>query len=290
MAKRCVLLLLIALQLFAPIPAQAKELVLDGITPQTDSSIQHVLGINNDYGFGFIAGESRNLFEIDIIANYAISSGTVSAYVYQNSSNGNSGTGTYIATLVQSEDASAYGSLSNGYLLKMKGRAPLVVGLKYWVFFRIANYAGVGGDFWGTVTPTVVGSWSLIGSTGSYQLIMNTNNFPYTSYPIARLYLSTPATISVALNSGGSTASYRRQSTLRATVNSDGPITFFANGKKIAGCINIQSTGGAALCAWKPSLRGAIQVKARVIPRDNEFEPATSSSTNINVGARSNYR
>jgi hypothetical protein len=166
MPKRFITIVLLALQIISPSVAQAKELVFDGITPQTDGSIEIKIAINYDYGFGFIAGENRDLTEINIIADRLITSGTVSAYVYQNSSNGNAGTGTYVATLVQSEDASSYGSLSNAYLLKMKGRASLVAGLKYWVFFRYANYAGVGADFWGKVTPTVVGSWSIIGSTG----------------------------------------------------------------------------------------------------------------------------
>jgi hypothetical protein len=290
-AKKCIAFLLLALQILNPVNAQAKELVFDGITPQSDATIPIKIAINNDYGFGFIAGETRELVEIDIIANFAITSGTVSAYVYQNSSNGNAGTGTYIGTLVQSEDASTYGSLSNAYLLKMKGRTSLITGLKYWVFFRYANYAGSGADFWGTVTPTVVGSWAIIGSGGNYQLILNTNNFSYTSYPIARLYLSTPTTISVALSPGGSSATYRRSSNLRANVNSDGPVTFYANGKKIGGCISIQSTSGVALCPWKPSFRGAVQVKARVVPRDSEnYDPAISTATTINVDNRTNRR
>ena len=44
-------------------------------------------------------------------------------------------------------------------------------------------------------------------------------------------------------------------------------VTFYANGKRIAGCINVPTDNSLiATCNWKPAIRGTITVTATVTP------------------------
>jgi hypothetical protein len=66
-----------------------------------------------------------------------------------------------------------------------------------------------------------------------------------------------------------STATYRNQSSLVATVSYAGKVTFFANNKRIAGCISVATVGSGpftATCNWSPAIRGAVTVTANYIP------------------------
>jgi hypothetical protein len=273
--------------------ANAGEVVFDGITPQTNSTIPVSIGVNttSKYGFGFVAGASRTLTQVEIIVTSAISSGKIAGYLYQNDSNGASGTGTYVGVFTQSATATAYSGLTNQYLLKLSGSAKLVAGKKYWIYFICATYSGNELNVWGSTTPTVSTDWSIITSGLDYVLINNSNAFNYQYYPITKLILSISASISVSLTGGSNVAIYRRTSQLRAAVDSDGPVTFFANNKKINGCTSITSSSGVAVCSWKPSIHGRVSISARVIPNDVlNYEANTSSAISINTVSRSNAR
>ena len=64
-----------------------------------------------------------------------------------------------------------------------------------------------------------------------------------------------PTSHSIALTSGLTTATYRSSSTIRSTVDIDGRVTFYSNGKKIPGCINVLTSSKVANCNWKPSVK-----------------------------------
>jgi photosystem II stability/assembly factor-like uncharacterized protein len=88
------------------------------------------------------------------------------------------------------------------------------------------------------------------------------------------------------------TPTFRTSVTLRATLataGSDGFVTFFANGKKIPGCVKVATVSLVANCTWKPSNRGGIAISATSYPSDNSF---TSASINlpVSVGSRSGTR
>jgi hypothetical protein len=87
-------------------------------------------------------------------------------------------------------------------------------------------------------------------------------------------------------------AAFRTPSTITATLSvagSDGKVTFFANGKKIAGCIKIASTSLVATCNWKPAVRGAITLSAISYPNDSNYLSG-SVSLPIVVSSRSGLR
>lgn len=96
-----------------------------------------------------------------------------------------------------------------------------------------------------------------------------------------------PTTHTIALSSGLTTAVYRTSSTLQSTSDVDGKVTFFFNGKRIPGCINIQTQSKVATCTWKPAAVGANKITAQIIATGGSL--ATSVFT-INVAARGGKR
>ena len=266
---------------------------MDGITPQTDLTKVSDYGLTtSNYGFGFTAGASREIVEVDILVSRALASSTVVGRMYQNSVNGASGSGTFVATFTQPSSAVAYvGGITNAYILRLTGTAQLVAGLKYWIYFTAPNYTGVETNYWVTTTPTVSGSWAMVTSGSSYVMTIASNSFTNSAYPAFKLVASTPTTISVSLNAGGSTATFRTSTWVKAQVNSDGPVTFYANKKYIPGCKGIQSSAGVALCNWKPSLHGVYKLTARVLPTDSaNYLPKSSDDFQMLVSKRTNIR
>ncbi len=85
----------------------------------------------------------------------------------------------------------------------------------------------------------------------------------------------TPLSHTIALTSGLSTAIYRTASTLRSTTDVDGKVTFFSNGKRIPGCINIQTVNKIANCSWKPSAINYNNITARVVASGGSLTTST---------------
>lgn len=56
---------------------------------------------------------------------------------------------------------------------------------------------------------------------------------------------------------------FRGTNSIIASGGSPGKITFYANGKKIAGCIGL-TYSGSATCIWKPSQRGSVSLFAEI--------------------------
>lgn len=75
---------------------------------------------------------------------------------------------------------------------------------------------------------------------------------PIRSFTVAAAAL--PGVV-LTMNSGLRTATFRTVNTISAVTTEAGKVTFFADGKKIAGCISIQTSANTASCSWKPSVR-----------------------------------
>lgn len=97
-----------------------------------------------------------------------------------------------------------------------------------------------------------------------------------------------PGTISLALNN----AIFRTNTTITATVSptTGGKTTFYANGKKIPGCISKVSTGSSVTCTYKASVRGAVKIYARYLPTDSNFTAANSLTSTILISNRPSIR
>jgi hypothetical protein len=96
-----------------------------------------------------------------------------------------------------------------------------------------------------------------------------------------------PTIHTIALTSGLSSAVYRTNSTLRSTVDIEGKVTFFFNGKRIPGCRNIQTVSLIATCIWKPSAINFNYITAQLVTPGGSL---TTSTFRIFVARRSIFR
>jgi hypothetical protein len=83
---------------------------------------------------------------------------------------------------------------------------------------------------------------------------------------------------------------FRIPSSITATTNTAGRVTFFANGKKIANCISIPTVSSGSItatCTYRPSFRGDISITAQFSPTDSS---SFYSSQAIASGARVSNR
>jgi hypothetical protein len=96
-----------------------------------------------------------------------------------------------------------------------------------------------------------------------------------------------PTSHSLALTSGLTTATYRSASTIRSTVDKDGKVTFYSNGKKISGCINVVTVSKIANCTWKPSVKNYNLISARLTTVGGNLN---SPSVRIFVNKRTTQR
>jgi hypothetical protein len=89
------------------------------------------------------------------------------------------------------------------------------------------------------------------------------------------------------------TATYKASSSLVATTSLVGKVTFYSQGKRIAGCISVATTGSGpytATCAWKPSTRGSVALTAVYTPTAFPSNPQTLSWGKVFVLNRSGNR
>jgi len=101
--------------------------------------------------------------------------------------------------------------------------------------------------------------------------------------------LNVSSTISVTHPTG--TASYRSSSVISATGSVPGRITFYANNKKIPGCIKVATNvSNVASCNWRPSVRGSQLLSAYLFPTDSSYLTSNSSTVSVFVTQRSSQR
>lgn len=86
---------------------------------------------------------------------------------------------------------------------------------------------------------------------------------------------------------------FRSTASIVATLvsaGSDGRVTFFANNKKIGGCINLQSTSLTVTCNWKASVHGVISLSAQVTPTSSNFGVGSALPKLVSASARTGRR
>lgn len=165
---------------------------------------------------------------------------------------------------------------------------------KYWFKFSTT----IGFQNYYSMTPVTTGSlsgWSIGRMRES-----TSSGASYSTRGDDLVYLMTingtggivPQASSISI-SGNSTATYMQPFTISASLGvagTDGKVTFFANGKRIPGCINKSSVSLAATCSWKPSKRGSALISAQLVPSNSGYLTSVSQVRNIVVGKRSNTR
>jgi hypothetical protein len=120
------------------------------------------------------------------------------------------------------------------------------------------------------------------------------NDIPTFTIGVTNLSVSTSNTsITLALNPASSTATYRLNNSIVATVSHTGKVDFKAQGKIIAGCRNISTSGSGpitATCTWRPTVHTAISITATLKPVGNGLMISTSSALPVFVVKRTTTR
>lgn len=81
---------------------------------------------------------------------------------------------------------------------------------------------------------------------------------------------------------------------ITVTTEAAGKVRFVANGKKIANCLAVPTTGSypnfTATCSWKPTVTSRHTLKATITPTDNTYSSTTSTGAAFSVLKRTTLR
>jgi hypothetical protein len=82
--------------------------------------------------------------------------------------------------------------------------------------------------------------------------------------------------------------------TITVTADVAGKVDFFWNGKRIAGCLAVATSGTApnlsALCQWKPTSVSAATIYAKIKPTSGSYSPSTSAELLVRPDKRTTLR
>jgi hypothetical protein len=104
---------------------------------------------------------------------------------------------------------------------------------------------------------------------------------------------TTNTTISLAVRPDTTTAIYRLNNSIVATVSTAGKVDFKLQGKFLAGCRNVSTTGTnpiTATCVWKPSIHSSVVVTATLKPTTAGFKNSYATPLPVFVVKRTNTR
>lgn len=133
----------------------------------------------------------------------------------------------------------------------------------------VANRGG-GGSGGGNGSPTATNAYGTSGAAGVV---------------IIRYALTGTATLSFS-----SSPIYRTSTAITASTNVAGRVTFFANNKRIPGCIKVLAVSLVATCNWKPSVKSNITISAQIYPTDSNYISASVISRTVTPSKRTVVR
>lgn len=99
--------------------------------------------------------------------------------------------------------------------------------------------------------------------------------------------------ISLAVTPDTTTAIYRLNNSIVATVSTAGKVDFKLQGKYLAGCRNVSTTGSGpitATCTWKPSIHSSVVITATLKPSGAGFMTSNATPLPVFVLKRTNTR
>lgn len=100
-------------------------------------------------------------------------------------------------------------------------------------------------------------------------------------------------TSTISLNSLSEIQTKGQTIQLSATASESGKVYFYANAKRIAGCIALQTSGSpsfSATCNWKPTVSSTYQVSASFTPTNAAVLSSSSQQINLFVKKRTTTR
>jgi hypothetical protein len=161
--------------------------------------------------------------------------------------------------------------------------------------------AGGGGGFsgGGPGGESITGNYSGGGGGGSYNggtspVINGVTNTSDGSITITLLALAIANFNSFTSAGNARTVAYRDSLNITANIDVPSKVTFKVNGKRIPGCIGLQTTGTSpnivATCNWKPSGRGTLSLTALAVPLAGGSAGVTQTPLLITVANRVGLR
>jgi uncharacterized membrane protein len=256
---------------------------------------------NDIYAHRYVAGTNGQITAINVLLpNGAVNNATYKAnfpsatYLIM-ANNGSSAPNSTLATFTS--------DTMTGVNARFVGSYSITAGTKFWVVagqgaavfpdcftnstsVPNANITFSNGWRFDTATPS---SWPYV--TGSTPATLGNpinSNFVFA----ISIEIASPAaaTVSVSLQSGGTGATYRAPTTVRASASTDGKVTFYQAGKVIVGCRNVLTVSSVATCSWRPSVHGGASLTAKIIPTDSSIPQGVSPVFTAGVTTRANNR
>jgi hypothetical protein len=156
----------------------------------------------------------------------------------------------------------------------------------YEFVYNNTGYTSVGGDYAQSNQVNVSGNSRFVRKKNQSQCYLSDVWLLVNDNLGAALNVSSSITVS---NLSG--ARFRSNSVITATASVPGKITFYANNKKIPGCIKVATNvSNVATCNWKPSIRGSQLLSAYLLPTDSSYLTSDSSKINVFVTNRNSQR
>lgn len=266
--------------LINPLPqAHAADVVLLNTMSQSCASA-FTIRTNVRYAFKFTAASAATINSVQVLFSDAAQGSGTSAIIYSDSA------GT-ISSVVGTLNWNSYNAASK--IAKFTGVAVLPNPGSYWleIYFN-------GGNIGPCVTNTGASTGSASGwSTQAFASSAPTgSSFSYSNWWVMSLSSTVVDPPTITAPSVSAVVSKGISTPISVSLNSSGTVQFFANGKRIAKCLSIPTTGTSpnytATCNWVPTLQGSIQLSARL--RVDSSTVVNSSATQVLVRKRSATR
>ena len=94
----------------------------------------------------------------------------------------------------------------------------------------------------------------------------------------------------IGLAGGGNTVIYRTTNTIQVPISVAGKVSFYQQGKSIAGCKNVLFPIGTATCNWKPMQHGVTVLTAVLSPTDSNMITSVPGYMQVFVITRTTKR
>ncbi len=111
-----------------------------------------------------------------------------------------------------------------------------------------------------------------------------TNNFSLEIFANIPVSTSQMGIGSVSLDTLTGAIKKRTAKTITARTAGPGNVTFYYNGRKINGCVNVPTVANVATCAWKPITQGQTNISASFT--SSTYTSATSSGLTVTTAKR----
>lgn len=141
-----------------------------------------------------------------------------------------------------------------------------------------------------TLSTPITGSWGYLAVQTEYNGIIDEIRGSTSYTTVAGL--TSPASLSVPTVTGEIKKGISVN--LSVTVDAPGYVRFFVDGKRIAGCLRVATSGTSpnytATCAWKPTVNGVKMLSASFTSSDPSILATTSGPIALQIVNRSNQR